>query len=71
MGYPSGVRVFIDGKDVTYYIFSQDSIDPSSEQNTWRNIEITRYLRNTPGLHTIEVTAENGNGRVETRVEIR
>lgn len=71
MAYPSGVKVFIDDKDVTYYIFGDNTVDPSSILNTWRDIDITPYLRKTPGLHTIEITAANGNGRVESRVEIR
>lgn len=71
MGYPSGVRVFIDGKDATYYLFGVNKIDPSSETNIWRDIDITNHLRKGPGIHTIEITAENGNGRIESRVEIR
>lgn len=71
MAYPSGVRVFIDGKDATYYLFGSPTIDPSSDMSIWRDIDITPYLRKTPGVHTIEITAENGNGRVESRVEIR
>lgn len=69
--YPSGMKLYIDGKDATYYVFGVNQLDPSSELNTWRNIDITPYLRKTPGLHLIEMTAANGNGRVECRVEIR
>lgn len=71
MAYPAGLKLFIDGKDATWYIFGADTIDPSSERDTWRNIDISGYLRKTPGLHTIEITSQNGNGRVECRVEIR
>ena len=71
MAYPAGLKVFIDGKDVTWYIFGSATIDPSSDRNTWRDTDIATYLRKTPGLHTIEVTSENGNGRIEARVEVR
>jgi hypothetical protein len=71
MAYPSGVRIFIDGKDATYYVFQDNKIDPSDAKNIYRDIDITPYLRKGPGIHTIEITAENGNGRVESRVEIR
>lgn len=71
MAYPSGLKVFIDGKDCTYYLFGKAQLDPSSDLNTWRDKDITPYLRRTPGLHTIEVTSQDGNGRIECRVEIR
>ncbi len=71
MAYPSGLKIFIDGKDATYYIFGVNTFEPSSDNNTWRDIDISTYLRKVDGLHTIEITSQNGNGRVECRVEIR
>lgn len=71
LAYPSGLKLFIDGNDATYYIFGANQIDPSTDFNTWRDLDITPYLRKTPGIHTIEITAVNGNGRVECRVEVR
>ena len=71
MAYPSGLKLYIDGKDATYYVFGANTINPSSDLNIWRNINITPFLRKSSGLHTIEITAANGNGRVECRVEIR
>lgn len=71
LAYPSGLKLYIDGKDATYYVFGSNTLDPSTDLNTWRDIDITPYLRKTPGLHTVEITAGNGNGRVECRVEIR
>jgi len=67
--YPTDVKVFIDGKDVTKYIFGTDTIVLSDVNNTWRDIDIGPHLRG-PGLHTIEITAATGVGRVEARVEI-
>lgn len=71
MAYPTGIKLFIDGKDATYYIFGVNKLDPTIDVNTWRDIDITPYLRKSPGRHTLKLTAENGNGRVEARVEIR
>jgi hypothetical protein len=71
MAYPTGLQLFIDGKDATYYVFGSNTFDPTIDRNTFRDIDITPYLRKTPGLHTIEITAQEGNGRAECRVEIR
>ena len=71
MAYPSGLKIYIDGKEASYYIFGSNTFDPTIDPNTFRDIDITPYLRKTPGLHTIEITAQDGNGRVECRVEVR
>lgn len=81
MAYPKGIKVFIDGQDCTYFIFGSNTFDPSSTSNTFRDINITSFLRKLnndrtfrsgqpTGVHTIEITAEDGNGRVEARVEV-
>jgi hypothetical protein len=86
MTYPTGLKIFIDGEDCTYYIFGKNTFTPKEGDNVLRNIDITPYLRLTDNLtgdrkfrdtnkganvHSIEITAEDGNGRVECRVEIR
>lgn len=87
MAYPVGLKIFIDGVDATYYIFGANTFDPDELLNTFRDIDITPYLRKVQisgstdrkhrsdpsqsGLHTIEITAADGNGRVECRVEVR
>jgi hypothetical protein len=87
MAYPVGCKIFIDGVDATYYIFGANTFDPDEILNTFRNIDITPYLRKAQitgstdrrhrsdnsqsSLHTIEITAMDGNGRVECRVEVR
>ena len=71
MAYPVGLRVYIDGKDATYYIFGATTITPTALLNTWRDINISQYLRKTPGIHTIEIIPTSGAGRVDTRIEIR
>jgi hypothetical protein len=86
MTYPVGLKIFIDGEDCTYYIFGKNTFSPIEGDNVLRDINITPYLRlpdNLTGdrkyrdtnkganVHTIEITAEDGNGRVECRVEVR
>ena len=68
--YPTDVKIFIDGKDVTKWIFGAATVTLSSVNNTWRNIDISSFVRGA-GLHKIEITAGNGVGRVEARVEIK
>jgi len=68
--YPTDVKVFLDGKDITKYIFGTDTIVLSNVNNTWRNIDITPHIKG-PGLHKIEITAATGVGRVEARVEVQ
>lgn len=65
--YPENVRIFIDGKDVTSWIFGSDTITPSDAQFSWSNIDITQFVR-SKGTHIIEITAESGVGRVEVIV---
>ena len=87
MAYPSGIRIYIDGTDATAFIFGEPTFNPSSIENTFKDINITGYLRKIerksitphaekgeifpPQEHLIEITAEDGNGRVECRLEIR
>jgi len=87
MAYPTGLKIFVDGIDATYYIFGKNTFDPDEINNTFRDIDITPYLRkigisgstdrnrrsdpSQTNLHTVEITAEDGNGRVECRVEVR
>ena len=88
MAYPSGLKIFVDGVDCTYYIFNDNTFDPDPTNNIFRDINITPFLRKPTSpmkmkdrnyngdsalsdLHTIEITAEDGNGRVECRVEVR
>jgi len=67
--YPEEVRIFIDGKDVTDWVFGQDTINPSREKYSWQNIDITQFVR-SKGVHTIKITAEAGVGRVEAVVKV-
>lgn len=67
--YPEKVRMFIDGKDVTSWVFGADTITPTEIKNSWTNVDITQFVR-TKGTHTIELTAESGVGRVEIIIEM-
>jgi protein-tyrosine phosphatase len=67
--YPENVRIFIDGKDVTEWLFGEDTITPTIAKHSWTNIDITQFVK-ARGKHVIEVTCEAGVGRVELIVEI-
>ena len=87
MAYPTGLKLYIDGIDATFFVFGANTFDPDEMTNTFRNIDITPYLRKAQiagstdkyhrsdssqsTLHTIEVVAADGNGRVECRVSVR
>ncbi len=71
MAYPVGLKIYIDGKDATYYIFGVQTITPTASLNTWRDINISQYLKRTPGIHTIEIIPTSGAGRCDVRLEIR
>lgn len=67
--YPEGVKIFIDGKDVTRWVFGATSVNPTIERYSWTNIDITQFVRGK-GVHTIQITAEAGVGRVEVITRI-
>lgn len=67
--YPTGIRIYIDDKDITNWIFGTDTLELDNINNTWRNIDITSFIKGA-GFHTIKITAESGVGRVEARVEM-
>ena len=71
MAYPTGVKVYIDDKDATYYLFGTTSLDPDADNNTWRDIDISGFIRQTPGIHTIKIVPASGAGRADVRIEIR
>lgn len=67
--YPTDVRVFIDDEDITKGVFGTDTITLTDLENTWRNIDITPYLKYA-GLHKLRITAESGVGRVDAKISI-
>lgn len=68
--YPADIKVWIDDEDVTRMIFGEDTITLSDLENTWRNIDITPYVKYV-GLHKLRITAESGIGRVDAKITIR
>jgi hypothetical protein len=67
--YPEDVKIFIDGKDRTAWIFGPETINPSDAKNSWSNIDITQFVK-AKGTHIIEATCEGGVGRLEIIVEM-
>lgn len=67
--YPTNIRVYIDGVDQTNWLFNVDDLDVSDFNNRFKDIDITPLLPD-PGEHKIEITCDDGVGRVEVRLEI-
>lgn len=67
--YPTGIKILIDGEDCTSALFDSETLELSDSNHEFENIDISAYLRGI-GTHTIEVTCEDGVGRVEARVEM-
>ena len=67
--YPKGVKVWVDGQDISTFVFNKDKVDTDITMREWNDIDISVWCR-VPGRHTLTVTSETP-GRVETRVEIR
>lgn len=67
--YPEEVRIFIDGKDRTTWIFGTPTITPTDAKNSWSNIDITQFVKEK-GTHIIEATCESGVGRIEIIVQV-
>jgi hypothetical protein len=67
--YPIDVKVWIDGKDATKWIFGSETVVLSNINRKWSKIDISSFIKG-PGTHEIEITAEAGIGRVECRLEI-
>lgn len=70
MALPSDCTIWIDGKDVTYQLFGSDTITPTATKFSWQDIDISGLVKGK-GLHTLEVRAGNGSGRVDARIEVR
>lgn len=68
--YPTGVKVFLDGEDITKSVFGADTITLNDAENTWRNLDITPYLKYV-GLHKLRITATGGVGRVDAKISVR
>jgi hypothetical protein len=66
--YPSGLKVFLDGEDITYYVFGADTITPNLELDKWKDIDLTAFITQ-PGRHVLAITADTP-GKVDARIEI-
>jgi hypothetical protein len=67
--WPSGMRLWVDGEDITNYAFGTDTINPDLVHNKWNDIDLSMFVKN-PGRHVITVSSETP-GTVDVRVEIR
>jgi len=68
--YPQNVRIFLDNKDITFHLVGAETINPTDDKSTWRNLNLTDLVK-TPGIHTLKITCEAGAGRADAKVEIK
>lgn len=68
--YPTGIKIFIDDEDITKIIFGTEVIELTDLENTWRDIDITPYVKYS-GTHKLRITAESGVGRVDAKITMR
>lgn len=68
MAYPTGIQIFLDDEDITYYLFGSRTLDTSIDNYIFRDIDLTQYM-DVPGIHTLKITTADA-GRAEVRVEI-
>lgn len=66
--YASGVRVYIDGQDISQFIFGAPSGLIDSTSNLFEDIDISTWVR-SPGGHTLTITTDEGEADVDTRFE--
>lgn len=66
----SGVRVYIDGDDITEYLFGQSYINIDNDNgDIFRDLDLSPFL-GTPGNHLLQIYCDNDSGIVEARLEI-
>jgi hypothetical protein len=67
--YPTGLKLFIDDEDITYWVFGDDTFEINDIDYRFTGIDLSPYC-SEPGEHRLEITCESGVGRVEARLEI-
>jgi hypothetical protein len=67
--YPTGIRIYVDDVDVTYWIFGEETLELNEIEYRFPDIDLSPYCAE-PGEHTLEITCDDGIGRVEARIEI-
>lgn len=67
--YASGVRIFIDGQDISQFVFGQPSGVIDLDNYHWDDIDIGLWVK-SPGKHVVVVTTDIGGADVDTRFEI-
>ena len=68
LSYPSGLKLFLDGQDITQFVFGSDTVTPDVSLNKWKDVDLTAYIK-TPGRHILTVTAETP-GKIDARIEV-
>lgn len=68
--YPTDVKIYLDDEDITKLVFGEDTITLTDLQNSWRDIDITPYVKYA-GLHKLRITAGAGVGRVDAKISMQ
>ena len=67
--YPTGIRIYVDDEDVTYWIFGAETLELYDVEFRFTDIDLSPFCAE-PGEHKLTVTCDEGVGRVEARLEI-
>ena len=67
--YPTGIRIYVNDEDVTYWIFGADTLELNDVEYRFTDIDLSPFC-SEPGEHKITITCDDGVGRVEARLEI-
>lgn len=67
--YPSGVKVWLNNTDITYWVFGTETLNPNNNTNVWRSTDISNYIKGA-GRHKLKLTTTS-SGKVEVRLKIR
>jgi hypothetical protein len=63
------VRIFIDGEDITEFLFGAESFNVSDSLFIFRDLDLTPFL-GSEGNHLLTITGNSYGVDLEARVEI-
>jgi hypothetical protein len=67
--WPSGVKVYMDGEDITQFAFGVESLTPDNFTAAFNDVDLSVYAKGA-GRHTLSMTAETVGG-VNARIEVK
>jgi hypothetical protein len=67
--FPSGMRLYVDGEDITYYAFGSETVTPDEFTSQYREIDLSAYVSG-PGRHNFTITSDT-YGIIDARLELK